>query len=81
MVFLTHGRPEVFTDLGIVMIQRRNGISKTLVDGRAFATPQDIKAIAPDVLRHRLSPSYEAEAEGLDANALVGRLLEHVVVP
>ena len=51
------------------------------LDGRAFATPQDIKAIAPDVLRHRLNPSYEAEAEGLDADALVGRLLEHVVVP
>jgi len=51
------------------------------LDGRAFVTPQDIKAIAPDVLRHRLNPSYEAEAEGLDADALVGRLLEHVVVP
>ena len=51
------------------------------LDGRSFVTPQDIKAIAPDVLRHRLNPSYEAEAEGLDADALVGRLLEHVVVP
>ena len=51
------------------------------LDGRAFVTPQDIKAIAPDVLRHRLNPSYEAEAEGLDADALVARLLEHVVVP
>ena len=51
------------------------------LEGRAFVTPQDIKAIAPDVLRHRLNPSYEAEAEGLDADALVGRLLEHVVVP
>ena len=51
------------------------------LDGRGFVTPQDIKAIAPDVLRHRLNPSYEAEAEGLDADALVGRLLEHVVVP
>ncbi len=51
------------------------------LDGRTFVTPQDIKAIAPDVLRHRLNPSYEAEAEGLDADALIGRLLEHVVVP
>ena len=51
------------------------------LEGRAFATPQDIKAIAPDILRHRLNPSYEAEAEGLDADALIGRLLEHVVVP
>ncbi len=55
--------------------------ASAFLDGRAFVTPQDIKAIAPDVLRHRLNPSYEAEAEGLDADALVGRLLEHVVVP
>lgn len=51
------------------------------LDGRGFVTPQDIKAIAPDVLRHRLQPSYEAEAEGLDSDALVARLLEHVPVP
>ncbi len=55
--------------------------ASAFLDGRAFVTPQDIKAIATDVLRHRLNPSYEAEAEGLDADALVGRLLEHVVVP
>ncbi len=51
------------------------------LEGRGFVTPQDIKAIAPEVLRHRLIASYEAEAEGLDTDALVGRLLEHVVVP
>jgi MoxR-like ATPase len=51
------------------------------LDGRGFTTPQDIKSIAPDILRHRLIASYEAEAEGLDTDALVGRLLEHVVVP
>jgi MoxR-like ATPase len=33
------------------------------------------------VLRHRIIPSYEAEAEGLTSDALVARLLEHVVVP
>jgi MoxR-like ATPase len=57
------------------------GRAHAFLDGRAFVTPQDIKTIAPDVLRHRIIPSYEAEAEGLDADALVGRLLEHVVVP
>ena len=51
------------------------------LDGRAFVTPQDIKSIAPDVLRHRIIASYEAEAEGLDTDALVARLLEHVIVP
>ena len=51
------------------------------LDGRGFTTPQDVKAIAPEVLRHRVAPSYEAEAEGLDADALIARLLEHVPVP
>ncbi|MHC5068300.1 MAG: AAA family ATPase [Planctomycetota bacterium] len=46
-----------------------------------FVTPADIKAVAADVLRHRIVPSYEAEAEGLDADALVERLLDHVPVP
>jgi MoxR-like ATPase len=51
------------------------------LDARGFVTPQDVKAIAPDVLRHRLHPSYEAEAESLSSDALVERLLEHVPVP
>jgi len=57
------------------------GRAHAFLDGRGFTTPQDIKSIAPDVLRHRLIASYEAEAEGLDTDALVARLLEHVVVP
>ena len=57
------------------------GRAYAFLDGRAFVTPQDIKSIAPDVLRHRIIASYEAEAEGLDTDALVARLLEHVVVP
>ena len=55
--------------------------AQAFLDGRGFVTPQDVKAIAPDVLRHRVVPSYEAEAEGLDSDALVARLLEHVQVP
>lgn len=51
------------------------------LQGRAFVTPQDVKAIAPDVLRHRLLLTYEAEAEDLDADALVTRLLDTVPVP
>ncbi|MBA2480980.1 MAG: MoxR family ATPase [Planctomycetes bacterium] len=51
------------------------------LEGRGFATPQDVKAIAADVLRHRIIPSYEAEAESLDSDALVARLLDHVQVP
>ncbi len=51
------------------------------LDARAFVTPQDVKAVAPHVLRHRLQPSYEAEAEDLGPDELISRLLEHVPVP
>ena len=44
-------------------------------------TPQDIKDIAPDVLRHRLILTYEADAEGVDADAIVRRVLDAVRVP
>ena len=49
--------------------------------GRDFVTPDDIRAIAPDVLRHRVLPSYEATAEGWDGDRLVAELLEKVPVP
>ncbi|MBK7641565.1 MAG: MoxR family ATPase [Planctomycetes bacterium] len=49
--------------------------------GRGYVTPADIKAVAPDVLRHRVTPTYEAEAEGLSSDALVQRVLETVPVP
>jgi MoxR-like ATPase len=55
--------------------------AQAFLDGRSFVTPQDVKTIAADVLRHRIVPSYEAEAEDLDSDDLVKRLLEHVVVP
>jgi MoxR-like ATPase len=55
--------------------------AQAFLDGRGFVTPQDVKSIAPDVLRHRLHASYEAEAESLSSDALVERLLEHVQVP
>ena len=44
-------------------------------------TPHDAKTLAPDVLRHRIALSYEAEAEGLDADAVVQRVLDGVLVP
>ena len=51
------------------------------LNGRDYVTPADIKAVAHRVLRHRVVPNYEAEAEGIDADALVSRLLEGVPVP
>jgi len=49
--------------------------------GRGYATPADIKAIAMQVLRHRVVPTYEAEAEGITSDVLVQRVLETVPVP
>jgi len=49
--------------------------------GRDFVTPEDVRAIAPDVLRHRVLPSYEATAEGWDGDRLVRALLDKVPLP
>ncbi len=49
--------------------------------GRDFVTPEDVRAVAPDVLRHRVLPSYEATAEGWDGDRLVGELLQRVPLP
>jgi MoxR-like ATPase len=51
------------------------------VRGRGYATPDDVKELAPDVLRHRLVLSYEAEAQSVSAENLVARLLEGVGIP
>jgi MoxR-like ATPase len=51
------------------------------LDGRGYVVPQDVKTIAPDVLRHRLALSFEAEAENLRADDLIERLLALVPVP
>jgi MoxR-like ATPase len=48
------------------------------LDGRGYALPEDVKAIGPDVLRHRVVPTYEAEADGIDADKIVARILEKV---
>ncbi len=51
------------------------------VRARDYVTPDDIKEIAPDVLRHRLVLTYEAEAQGVTADEIVTRLLEGVGIP
>jgi MoxR-like ATPase len=48
---------------------------------RGYVTPEDVKTIAPDVLRHRILLTYEAEAENLTSENLVQRLLDNVEVP
>ncbi|MFN2602056.1 MAG: AAA family ATPase [Gemmatimonadaceae bacterium] len=49
--------------------------------GRGFVTPEDVKAIAPDVLRHRVLTTYEAEAEEVTSDAIVQRVLDTVAAP
>ncbi|UCF92811.1 MAG: MoxR family ATPase [Desulfobacterales bacterium] len=51
------------------------------LNGRGYVTPQDIKSMAPDVLRHRIILSYEAEAEGQTTDDLIRILLERIEVP
>jgi MoxR-like ATPase len=51
------------------------------LERRAFVTPEDVKAIGPDVLRHRLKLSYEAEAENVRVEDVVRRIFERVAIP
>ena len=51
------------------------------LNGRGYVTPQDVKSMAPDVLRHRIILSYEAEAEGKSTDDLIESLLERIEVP
>ena len=52
-----------------------------VLQGRGYVTPQDIKSIGPDVLRHRIIMSYEAEAEGVTSDELVKKIFDTVPVP
>ena len=49
--------------------------------GRGYVTPEDVKRTAPDVLRHRVMISYEAEAEDKRPDEIVQRVLDHLPVP
>ena len=51
------------------------------LEGRGYVVPQDIKDIAPDVLRHRIIVTYEAEAEGISSEDIVAKVLNKVAVP
>jgi MoxR-like ATPase len=52
-----------------------------LVRGRLYVMPEDVKELAPDVLRHRVLPTYEAEAEDVTPDDLVRRILDRIQVP
>lgn len=51
------------------------------MQGRGFTTPQDVRNIAYDVLRHRVIVSYEGEAEGMTSEVIIKKILETVPIP
>jgi MoxR-like ATPase len=55
--------------------------ARAFLAGRAFATPDDVKAVGLDVLRHRVLTTYEAEAEGVTSADVVRRVFDAVKVP
>jgi len=55
--------------------------ANAMLHGRAYATPQDVKEIAHDVLRHRIMLTYEAEAEELTTDAVITTILNTIPVP
>lgn len=52
-----------------------------LLEGRAYVIPEDVKMIGLDVLRHRVIPHYEAQAEGITSETLVREVMDHIPVP
>jgi MoxR-like ATPase len=63
--------------LGLAKAARAHAFIKQ----RGFVTPEDVKSIAYDVLRHRILVSFEAEAEGIDSETIIKKILERVEVP
>ena len=55
--------------------------ANAFLQGRGYVTPHDCKSIAPDVLRHRMILSFEAEAEGQTSDNIIKRILDSVPVP
>ena len=63
--------------LSITLAARANA----LMHGRAYATPQDVKEVAHDVLRHRILLTYEAEAENINSDNVIDKILSTIPVP
>jgi MoxR-like ATPase len=55
--------------------------ARAWLDGDTFAAPHHIQAVAPEILRHRLLLTFEAEAEGITTDAFINRLLNLVAIP
>ena len=57
------------------------GLARVLLQGRSHVTPDDIKALAVPVLRHRILTNFKAEAEGVDTDQVIRKLVEAIPVP
>ena len=55
--------------------------AKAFMEGRSFVTPDDVKAVAPDVLRHRILLSFEAEAQEVNSQQLITKILSALPTP
>lgn len=55
--------------------------ANAFLDGRCFVTPDDVKQVALEVLRHRLILTFDAEARGFNSDQLIGQLLETITIP
>ena len=64
---------------GIYLIEAAR--ARAFVHGRGYVIPDDVKELAPDVLRHRLITTYEAEAENITSDQIVKQILQRVEVP
>ncbi len=58
-----------------------DGMLDAFLRHRGYVTPEDVKAVGPDVLRHRLVLTYEADAEEVTSEQIVRRVFEVVEVP
>ena len=74
--FITYGASPR-ASINLVLAAR----AMALLRGRGYVVPQDVKEVAPDVLRHRIIPSYEADADGVSVEDIIGRLLAETEVP
>ena len=63
--------------IGLVLCAR----ARAFLQGRGYVTPEDVKAVAPDVLRHRIIVTYEAEAEEKNSDWIIDRILNELPVP
>ncbi len=57
------------------------GKAYALLNGRGYVIPEDIKAVAHEVLRHRILRTYEGEADGITTDAIIDRILDVVKIP